>query len=67
MKVDYGTIDEDDLPGYLVDEIRAFSEHHQIIIDKDGFVSGNLTPADASSLGYKLIAWVLTSKGTQNA
>lgn len=63
MIIDYGKVDEDDLPGYVIDEIKGFNEHHQIVLDKDGFVSGNMTPADVSSLGYKLIAWVLTSKG----
>ena len=62
MKIQYSKepFDEKDLPEIFMDELEGFAEEFQLAMDKDGFVTGTMTPSDVSSLGYKMLAWYLT-------
>jgi len=57
--IDLPEMDPDDIPGYLHDEIQAFAKHHNITVDRLGFVHGGMLPTDVLSLGYLLISWVV--------
>lgn len=51
-----------ELSELIEDELYEFAKHHQLTVDDDGFVSGNVVPTDVLSLGYRLLAWTLTYK-----
>ena len=56
-------MDEDDLPGYLADELQAFNKIYDVHINEWGYVTGNFSPVDVLTLGYKLLAWTRMTHG----
>lgn len=57
----------EDIGGYLLDEIIGFNEAFNVYVDDNGFVKGDLTPADVTNIGYKLLAWVSVAKELEDA
>lgn len=58
-------VEYSDAAELIFDELQEFCKKFNIVIDENGFVHGDMLPADVMSLGYNLIAITISAKMAQ--